>query len=185
MERNGRPRTALARPGIDPFGRYQNSSGIVDRAKRSEACGRPIPAPKQRVICVFCSNWFLMPIGSEAVRGRSPDPSQAQLCQADPIQCAPSFTHLDSICLTAHFISRATKYCRRLFIQECKHWNHPNNRIVLKRIFLCSSIFKSHRQLSIIQGNGGRKVMDNPKPWLKQKQSKHGTKWISLVKKKT
>jgi hypothetical protein len=24
----------------------------------------------------------------------------------------------------------------------------------------------------------GRKVMDNPKPWLKQKQSKHVTKWI-------
>jgi hypothetical protein len=24
----------------------------------------------------------------------------------------------------------------------------------------------------------GRKVMDNPKPQLKQKQSKHATKWI-------
>jgi hypothetical protein len=24
----------------------------------------------------------------------------------------------------------------------------------------------------------GRKVTDNTKPWLKQKQSKHGTKWI-------
>jgi hypothetical protein len=30
----------------------------------------------------------------------------------------------------------------------------------------------------IIQGNGGGKVTDNPKPWLKQKQTKHDTKWI-------
>jgi hypothetical protein len=41
---------------------------------------------------VFCSNWFLMPIGSEAVRGRSPDPSRAEPCRADPIQCMPSLT---------------------------------------------------------------------------------------------
>jgi hypothetical protein len=33
-------------------------------------------------------------------------------------------------------------------------------------------------QLSIIGDNKGRKFMDNPKPRLKQKQSKHGTKWI-------
>jgi hypothetical protein len=33
-------------------------------------------------------------------------------------------------------------------------------------------------QLSIIGDNRGRKFMDNPKPRLKQKQSKHGTKWI-------
>jgi hypothetical protein len=35
-----------------------------------------------------------------------------------------------------------------------------------------------YRQLSIIWGNGGGKIMDNPKPWLKQRQSKHGMKWI-------
>jgi hypothetical protein len=29
----------------------------------------------------------------------------------------------------------------------------------------------------IMVSNDGGKVMDNPKPWLKQKQSKHGTKW--------
>jgi hypothetical protein len=33
-----------------------------------------------------------------------------------------------------------------------------------------------YSELSIIWGNGGGKVMDNPKPWLKQKQL--GTKWI-------
>jgi hypothetical protein len=33
-------------------------------------------------------------------------------------------------------------------------------------------------QLSVVPGNGGGKVMDNPKPQLKQKQSKHGIKWI-------
>jgi hypothetical protein len=25
---------------------------------------------------------------------------------------------------------------------------------------------------------GRRKIMDNPKPWFKQQQSEHGTKWI-------
>jgi hypothetical protein len=40
----------------------------------------------------LCNNWFLMPIGSEAVRGRSPDPSRVEPCRADPIQCAPSLT---------------------------------------------------------------------------------------------
>jgi hypothetical protein len=39
--------------------------------------------------------------------------------------------------------------------------------------------FSLYSQLLIIQGNGGEKVMDNPKPWLKQKQSKYDTKWIS------
>jgi hypothetical protein len=38
------------------------------------------------------NNWFLMPIGSEAVSGRSPDPSRAEPCRADPNQCAPSLT---------------------------------------------------------------------------------------------
>jgi hypothetical protein len=40
-----------------------------------------------------------MPIGSEAMRGRSPEPSRAKPCRAkpcragaDPIQCAPSFS---------------------------------------------------------------------------------------------
>jgi hypothetical protein len=35
-----------------------------------------------------------------------------------------------------------------------------------------------YSQLSIIQGNGGkrRKATDNPKPWLTQKQSRQGIK---------
>jgi hypothetical protein len=34
-----------------------------------------------------------------------------------------------------------------------------------------------YSQLSIIQVmGGGGDITDNPKPWLKQKQSKHGTK---------
>jgi hypothetical protein len=37
-------------------------------------------------ICFFCTNCFLLPIGSEAVRGHSPDPSRAELCGADPIR---------------------------------------------------------------------------------------------------
>jgi hypothetical protein len=32
-----------------------------------------------------------MPIGSEAERRRSPDPSRAEPCRAEPFQCAPSF----------------------------------------------------------------------------------------------
>jgi hypothetical protein len=47
--------------------------------------------PNEGFYVFFGSNWFLMPIGSEAVRGRSPDPSRAEPCRADPIQCAPSF----------------------------------------------------------------------------------------------
>jgi hypothetical protein len=35
----------------------------------------------------FCSNWFLMPIGSEAVRWHS-----LETCRADLIKFAPSFT---------------------------------------------------------------------------------------------
>jgi hypothetical protein len=47
-----------------------------------------------------------------------------------------------------------------------------------------ASITNIYSQLLIIWPNGGgRHVMDNPKPRLKQKQSKHGTKWIFLVKK--
>jgi hypothetical protein len=76
-----------------PFGTYRNSSGKVDRAKRSEGPKRAegqYNASKRRVLCVFCSNWFLMPIVSEAVRGRSLDPSWVIPCRAEPIQCAPS-----------------------------------------------------------------------------------------------
>jgi hypothetical protein len=36
----------------------------------------------------------------------------------------------------------------------------------------------TYRQRLIIQGNGEGEVTDNPKPLVKQKQSKHGTKWI-------
>jgi hypothetical protein len=42
-------------------------------------------------------------------------------------------------------------------------------------------LFKSQQhkysQLSIICSNRGR-GLDNLKPWLKQEQSQHGTKWI-------
>jgi hypothetical protein len=36
METNGRSRTASDRLDTDPFGTYRNSSGILERAKRSE-----------------------------------------------------------------------------------------------------------------------------------------------------
>jgi hypothetical protein len=38
--------------------------------------------------------------------------------------------------------------------------------------------FENFSELSIIQGNGGGKITDNPKPQLKQKQLKHSTKWF-------
>jgi hypothetical protein len=86
---------ALHQPGTDPFGRYQNSSGIVDTAKRSEglkhAEGQYL-LPSEGFCVFFCGNWFLMLIGSEAVRGHSRDPSRTEPCWADPIQCMPSFT---------------------------------------------------------------------------------------------
>jgi hypothetical protein len=44
--------------------------------------------------------------------------------------------------------------------------------------FYTFNLLSTYSQLSITQGNGGRKVTDNPKTWLKQKQSKHGTTWI-------
>jgi hypothetical protein len=94
METNGTPRTASARPGTDPFGRYRNSSGILDREKHSEG---PKRAEGQYLLrsegfyVFFCSDWFLMPVRSETVRGRSPDPSRADPCRADLIQCTRSF----------------------------------------------------------------------------------------------
>jgi hypothetical protein len=66
------------------------NTGHSKTFRRSEACGRLLPSEG---FCVFfCSNWFLTLIGSEAVRGRSPDPSRPEPCRADPIQCAPSLT---------------------------------------------------------------------------------------------
>jgi hypothetical protein len=41
-----------------------------------------------------------------------------------------------------------------------------------------STTVENYGQLSVILANGRRKVMDKPKPWLKQIQSKYGTKWI-------
>jgi hypothetical protein len=38
-------------------------------------------------------------------------------------------------------------------------------------------VLEKNSQLSIIRVRGG-KVTDNPKPQLKQEQSKYGTKWI-------
>jgi hypothetical protein len=93
--RNGTDPFGTARNGTDPFGTYRNSSGILDRAKRSEGPNRAegqYLLPSEGFYVYFCSNWFLTPIGSEAVRGRSPDPSRAEPCRADPIQCAPSLT---------------------------------------------------------------------------------------------
>jgi hypothetical protein len=55
----------------------------VDTAKRSEglkhAEGQYL-LPSEGFCMFFCSNWFLMLIGSEAVRGRSCDPSWTELC---------------------------------------------------------------------------------------------------------
>jgi hypothetical protein len=45
--------------------------------------------------------------------------------------------------------------------------------IALKEIDIMNT---GNSRLSLVME--GRKVMDNPKPRLQQKQSKHGTKWI-------
>jgi hypothetical protein len=85
-------------------------------------------------------------------------------------------------------------------IKETKVWNmtekehcyyHSNSMGTLTNLimvlmqgmdlqnFVLSSINKSiYRQLLIFQVMDSRKFMDNPKPRLKWKQSKHGTKWI-------
>jgi hypothetical protein len=92
METNRRPRTASARPGTDPFGRYRNSSRILERAKRSEGPKRAegqYLLPSEEIHVSFCSNWFLMLIGSEVASGCSPDPSRAEPCRADLIRYSP------------------------------------------------------------------------------------------------
>jgi hypothetical protein len=77
-----------------PLRQVSEQFGILDRTKRSEGAKRAegqYLLPSEGCYVFFCSNWFLMPIGSEAVRGRSPYPSRAEPCRADPIQCAPSY----------------------------------------------------------------------------------------------
>jgi hypothetical protein len=89
METNGRLRITSAQPSTDPFGRYWNSSGILDTAKHSEGpkhMESQYMLPSKGFYVFFCCNWFLMPTGSEAVCRRSPDSSRA-----DPIRSsAPS-----------------------------------------------------------------------------------------------
>jgi hypothetical protein len=108
---SARPGPARHRPLRQVSEQFQNT-GQSKTFPRSEACRRPIPASKRRVLCVLCCNWFLMPIGSEAVRGRSPDPSRAEPCWADPIQYASSFT------LTGWYLAKTSQALRQFLI----HW---------------------------------------------------------------